>query len=50
MARTLALLPFPIDSLAPFYSRDTLECDHDKYHNALLDKLVRRNFAQASFG
>jgi len=49
MERTLALLPFPIDSLVPFYSRDTQEYHHDKYHSAFLDKLVSRNFAQASF-
>ena len=37
--RTLPPLPFPIDALAPAYSRETLEYHHGKHHKAYVDKL-----------
>ena len=32
-------LPYPYDSLAPAYSKETLEYHHDKHHKAYVDKL-----------
>jgi Fe-Mn family superoxide dismutase len=39
MEHTLPPLPFPIDSLAPHYSRETLEYHHGKHHNAYVVNL-----------
>mgnify|MGYP002652901528 FL=1 len=39
MERTLPPLPYPYDSLAPAYSKETLEYHHDKHHKAYVDKL-----------
>ena len=39
MARTLPPLPYPIDALAPAYSKETLEYHHGKHHKAYVDKL-----------
>ena len=39
MERTLPPLPYPYDSLAPHYSKETLEYHHDKHHKAYVDKL-----------
>ena len=39
MERTLPPLPYPYDSLAPDYSKETLEYHHDKHHKAYVDKL-----------
>ncbi len=39
MERTLPPLPYPIDSLAPAYSKETLEYHHGKHHKAYVDKL-----------
>ena len=39
MERTLPPLPYPIDALAPAYSKETLEYHHGKHHKAYVDKL-----------
>ena len=39
MEHTLPPLPFPIDSLAPHYSREALEFHHGKHHNAYVVNL-----------
>ncbi len=39
MERTLPPLPYPIDTLAPAYSQETLEYHHGKHHKAYVDKL-----------
>src|SRR6476619_99491 len=39
MEHTLPPLPFPYDSLAPHYSKETLEFHHDKHHNAYVVNL-----------
>src|SRR4051812_6178477 len=39
MEHTLPPLPYPIDSLAPHYSRETLEFHHGKHHNAYVVNL-----------
>jgi len=39
MERTLPPLPYPIDALAPAYSKETLEFHHGKHHKAYVDKL-----------
>ena len=39
MEHTLPPLPFPIDSLAPHYSKETLEYHHGKHHNAYVVNL-----------
>ncbi len=39
MEHTLPPLPFAIDSLAPHYSRETLEFHHGKHHNAYVVNL-----------
>ncbi len=39
MEHTLPELPYPIDALAPHYSRETLEYHHGKHHKAYVDKL-----------
>ncbi len=39
MEHTLPPLPYPIDSLAPHYSRETLEYHHGKHHKAYVDNL-----------
>src|SRR3954447_13215321 len=39
MEHTLPPLPFPIDSLAPHYSRETLEYHYGKHHNAYVVNL-----------
>ena len=39
MERTLPPLPYPYDSLAPAYSKETLEYHHGKHHKAYVDKL-----------
>ena len=39
MEHTLPPLPYPIDSLAPHYSRETLEYHHGKHHNAYVVNL-----------
>jgi superoxide dismutase len=39
MERTLPSLPYPIDALAPAYSKETLEFHHGKHHKAYVDKL-----------
>ena len=39
MEHTLPPLPYPIDSLAPHYSKETLEYHHGKHHNAYVVNL-----------
>ena len=39
MEHVLPPLPYPIDSLAPHYSRETLEYHHGKHHNAYVVNL-----------
>jgi Fe-Mn family superoxide dismutase len=39
MEHTLPPLPYPIDALAPAYSKETLEYHHGKHHKAYVDKL-----------
>ncbi|MFG6429611.1 superoxide dismutase [Roseateles sp. LYH14W] len=39
MEHTLPPLPYPIDSLAPHYSKETLEFHHGKHHNAYVVNL-----------
>ncbi len=39
MERTLPSLPYPIDALAPAYSKETLEYHHGKHHKAYVEKL-----------
>ena len=39
MEHTLPPLPYPIDSLAPHYSQETLEFHHGKHHNAYVVNL-----------
>ena len=39
MERTLPPLPYPIDALAPAYSKETLEYHHGKHHKAYVDNL-----------
>jgi Fe-Mn family superoxide dismutase len=39
MEHTLPPLPYPIDTLAPAYSQETLEYHHGKHHNAYVDNL-----------
>ncbi|HLL17235.1 MAG TPA: Fe-Mn family superoxide dismutase [Rubrivivax sp.] len=39
MEHTLPPLPYAIDSLAPHYSKETLEYHHGKHHKAYVDKL-----------
>jgi superoxide dismutase, Fe-Mn family len=39
MEHILPPLPYPIDSLAPHYSRETLEYHHGKHHNAYVVNL-----------
>ena len=39
MEHKLPPLPFPIDSLAPYYSQETLEYHHGKHHNAYVVNL-----------
>ncbi|WP_255429236.1 superoxide dismutase [Ramlibacter albus] len=39
MEHTLPPLPYPIDSLAPHYSKETLEYHHGKHHKAYVDNL-----------
>jgi Fe-Mn family superoxide dismutase len=39
MEHTLPPLPYPIDALAPYYSRETLEYHHDKHHAAYVSNL-----------
>ena len=39
MERVLPPLPYPYDSLAPAYSKETLEYHHGKHHKAYVDKL-----------
>ena len=39
MQHVLPPLPFPIDSLAPHYSQETLEYHHGKHHNAYVVNL-----------
>ncbi len=39
MEHTLPPLPFPIDSLAPHYTKETLEFHHGKHHNAYVVNL-----------
>ncbi len=39
MEHTLPPLPYPIDALAPHYSRETLEYHHGKHHNAYVVNL-----------
>ena len=39
MEHTLPPLPFAIDSLAPHYSRETLEYHHGKHHAAYVANL-----------
>jgi Fe-Mn family superoxide dismutase len=39
MEHTLPPLPYPIDSLAPHYSQETLEYHHGKHHNAYVVNL-----------
>ena len=39
MEHTLPPLPYPIDSLAPAYSQETLEFHHGKHHNAYVVNL-----------
>lgn len=39
MEHTLPPLPYPIDALAPHYSKETLEYHHGKHHKAYIDNL-----------
>jgi Fe-Mn family superoxide dismutase len=39
MEHVLPPLPYPIESLAPHYSRETLEYHHGKHHNAYVTNL-----------
>ncbi|MDB5860294.1 MAG: sodB [Ramlibacter sp.] len=39
MEHVLPPLPYPIDSLAPNYSKETLEYHHGKHHKAYVDNL-----------
>ena len=39
MQHELPALPYPIDSLAPHYSQETLEFHHGKHHKAYVDNL-----------
>lgn len=39
MERTLSPLPYAIDALAPYYSKETLEYHHGKHHNAYVVNL-----------
>ena len=39
MEHTLPPLPYPYESLAPHYSKETLEYHHDKHHKAYVDNL-----------
>ncbi|MDQ2778997.1 MAG: superoxide dismutase [Fe] [Pseudomonadota bacterium] len=39
MEHTLPALPYPIDALAPNYSKETLEYHHGKHHKAYVDNL-----------
>jgi exodeoxyribonuclease VII large subunit len=39
MEHKLPDLPYPIDALAPYYSRETLEYHHGKHHNAYVVNL-----------
>ena len=39
MEHVLPPLPYPIDALAPHYSRETLEYHHDKHHSAYVANL-----------
>jgi Fe-Mn family superoxide dismutase len=39
MEHTLPPLPYPIDALAPHYSKETLEFHHGKHHNAYVVNL-----------
>ena len=39
MEHTLPALPYAIDSLAPYYSKETLEFHHGKHHNAYVVNL-----------
>ncbi|MEO7241596.1 MAG: Fe-Mn family superoxide dismutase [Variovorax sp.] len=39
MEHKLPPLPYPIDALAPDYSKETLEYHHGKHHKAYVDKL-----------
>ena len=39
MEHVLPPLPYPIDALAPNYSKETLEYHHGKHHKAYVDNL-----------
>ena len=39
MEHALPQLPYPIDALAPAYSKETLEYHHGKHHKAYVDNL-----------